>query len=55
MYYLFIKRAFNKIIFTEDIGFVLIDLIKKAVALATKMHGCHESLGFEDMHIFKAE
>lgn len=56
MYYLFLKMRFNKIILTEDISFVLTDLIKiAAVALATKMHGSHENLGFEDLHIFKVE
>lgn len=55
VYYLFTKMMFNKSILTDDISLVLIDLIKIAVAPATKMLGCQRSLGFEDVNIFKDE
>lgn len=55
VYHLFTKMMFNQSILTDDISLVLIDLIKIAVAPATKMVGCQRSLGFEDVNIFKVE
>lgn len=46
---------FNKVILTEDISLILIELIEIALAPDANIHGCHESLGTEDVHIFKVE
>lgn len=53
--YLFIKVTFSKVILTEDIGLVLLELTKRAVTPDANMPGCHESLGIEDVCIFRVE
>lgn len=47
--------TFSKVILVEDIGLILIEFIKIAVAPDANTPGCHESVGIEDVHIFKVE